>query len=217
MNTFGDLKEKKISIGKQKSGTAMTSYLLYKELFNENLQKAKTQPFNEALKELENGTIDAIIKVAGQPVERLSKNMSKNSAEYIKLLSYNEKNSLHKPIKNYYTADIKASNYKWVDSNIPTLSTMSYLITYNYTNGREQRYIKSFVKSLRNKLQNLKQEATKDSETPHLKWKEVPTKCTPILPGGWKYYRVVYDVCNNSSISEQETCSKRDKDLGLCN
>jgi len=221
INTFGDLRDKKISIGKQKSGTAMTSYLLYKELFGEELKKARTQPFNEALRDLGDGHIDAIIKVAGQPVLRLSKKMNANSAEHIKLLSYNEKNSAHNPIDSYYTADIQSSSYKWIDSDIPTLSTMSYLITYNYTNGRERRYIKKFVRSLKDKLSYLKQRATKDLKTPHLKWKEVPDECAPKLPGGWKYYRVVNEVCNGTpSIPEppiQTGCSKRDRDLGLCN
>jgi len=216
INTFGDLRDKKISIGKEKSGTAMTSYLLYKELFGEELKKARTQPLDEALKDLEEGHIDAIVKVAGQPVMRLSKKMTKDSEKYIKLLSYNEKNSAHNPISSYYSAEIKGSSYKWIENDVPTLSTKSYLITYNYTNKREKKYIKKFVKSLKAKLSYLKRQATNDLNTPHLKWREVSNKCMPKLPGGWKYYGIVNKACSNSR-GGRGGCSPRDRATGLCN
>jgi len=225
INTFGDLKDKRISIGKQKSGTAMTSYLLYKELFGEELRNSKTQSFDKALKDLEYGNIDAIIKVAGQPVPRLSKEMNKNSGKYLKLVTYNEKNSNHQPIENYYTADIKDSSYAWIDRDVPTLSTKAYLITYNYSNMREKKYIKKFVESLRARLPYLKQNATKDNKkTPHEKWKEVSDECAPSLPSGWQYYSVVNEVCNGIisptprpiNNSTNRGCSQRDYDTGVC-
>lgn len=220
INTFGDLRDKKIAIGKQKSGTAMTSYLLYKELFGEELEKGRTQNFNESLKDLENGHIDAIIKVAGQPVLRLNQYMTEDSAKYIKLLSYNEKNLAHNPVTSYYSADIKDGSYPWIKNDIPTLSTKSYLITYNYGNPRERKYIKKFVQSLKDKLFLMQQKATKQLNTPHTKWKEVSNKCAPTLPGGWKYYRVVNEICRKSrpptAPLASPSCSKRDRAIGLC-
>ncbi len=221
INTFGDLRDKKISIGKPKSGTAMTSYLLYKELFGEELKKSRTQPFNEALKDLEKGHIDAIITVGGQAIPRL-KSMNKNSGKYLKLLTYNEKNKNHKPIENYYTADIKNSSYAWISRDIPTLSTKAYLITYNYTNKREKKYIKKFVRSFRATLPYLKRNATTSSETPHEKWREVLDECSPPLPSGWRYYSVVNEVCRHNNIPPEPKkrvprgCSQRDYDTGVC-
>jgi len=215
LENFGDLRDKKISIGKQKSGSAMTSYLLYSELFNEELKNSKTQTFNEALRDLDKGEIDAIIKVAGQPVVRLNQKMSKESSKYIRLLSYNEKNTAHKPIKNYYTADIKRESYKWLSQDIPTLSIKSYLITYNYSNEREHYYIKRFIKSLYKHLPKLRKEATPDLSTPHPKWKEVSETCEASLPNEWQYYKVMDDLCQNEGNS-RGGCSRRDKALGLC-
>ena len=214
IRTFGDLRDKKISIGKQKSGTAMTSYLLYKELFNEELQKAKTQPFDDALKDLEHGNIDAIIKVASQPILRMSVEFTKNSGKYIKLLSYEEKNYAHNPVTSYYTTDIKTSSYKWINSDVATLSTKSYLITYNYKNPSNKKTIKKFVQSLKNQLSFLEQNSSKDLNTPHLKWKEVSDKCRPVLTGGWEYYSVVDEICENKNMDKD--CSDSEKILGLC-
>jgi len=221
IKTFADLKDKTISVGKAKSGTAMTSYLLYKELFGVELEKAKTQKFDEALVDLETGGIDAVIKVAGQPVVRLSQKMNKDTAEYIKLISYNEKDSNQNAVESYYTADIKADSYPWIESDIPTLSTKAYLITYNYKNQREKSYIKKFVKSLKYNLSSMQEKATKELDTPHLKWREVSNECAPTLPGGWEYYSVVNEVCGNlgnksPTVKGSKNCSRRDIALGLC-
>ena len=210
INTFDDLIDKKISIGKQKSGTAMTSYLLYKELFDEELKKAKFQSFDEALKDLENGNIDAIIKVRSQQIPEFIK----DNGKYIKLLSYEEKNYAHNPVTNYYTTNIKNSSYKWINRDVLTLSTKSYLITYNYTNHRDKKYIKKFVQSLKNKLSFLEENSSKDLNTPHLKWKEVSDECQPVLIGGWKYYSILDEVCENKNIDKN--CSDSEKILGLC-
>ncbi len=223
IKTFANLKGKTISIGKQKSGTAMTSYLLYKELFGTELKNAKTQKFDDALRDLQRGTVDAIIKVGGQPVLRLSKDMTKDSAKYIKLLSYNEKDDNQNPIESYYTADIKSSSYPWLEEDVPTLSTKAFLITYNYRNLREKTYIKKFIKSLKDNLPSMQKNATKALDTPHLKWKEVTTECNPALPGGWKYYDGVNEICGKISRTNEtktskasSSCSQRDKALGLC-
>jgi hypothetical protein len=146
--------------------------------------------------------------------------MTKDSAKYIKLISYNEKNMAHNPINSYYTADIKKSSYRWLTEDIPTLSTKSYLITYNYTNSRERTYIKQFLKSLYQKLPKLKKESTPKLKTPHPKWREVSEDCESSLPGEWQYYKAVDSLCTQNGFNynnkNKENCSERDKALGLC-
>lgn len=226
IKNFADLKNKKISIGKAKSGTAMTSFILYKDLFGEDMKAGnyKAENFDNALRDLGTGKIDAIVKVAGQPVKRLSADMSAESKKYIKLATYDENNPNHKKVTSYYKTIIKASSYPWLDKDTSTLSTKSYLITYNYRNSRERKYLKKFIESFREKLAMLKEKASKDSNTPHLKWKEVSSECAPNLPGGWKYYDLVHDICKasnnkleNGSSSSAGTCDERSKVLGLCN
>jgi len=224
IKTFGDLKGKTISTGKKKSGTTMTSFLLYKELFGEELRQFKNESFDEALLSLEKGEVDAIVKVAGQPVGRMSKQMDSSASQFIQLLSYDERNSNHQPVVSYYTADIKADNYPWLNNDTPTLSTKAYLITFNYGNPRERHYIKNFVESFRNHLAQMQQDATKDTNTPHPKWKQVSDVCGSILPGGWRYFDIVDNICRGGSTQTSTLtsspvrggCSSFQKSLGLC-
>jgi TRAP transporter TAXI family solute receptor len=223
INNFGDLKGKKISIGKPKSGTAMTSMLLYKELFDEKIKGYTSEPFDKSLRKLIRGEIDAIIKVAGQPVSRLSKGMNKGAGKLIKLISYDEKNGKHKSIQSYYTTDIYSKNYHWIKDDVTSLSTKAFLVTYNYKNIGTTSKIKKFVKSLNDNLQMLQKEATKSTNTPHLKWNQVANECNPPLPGKWQYHKVINEVCpvdnvttvNNTNEGVEE-CSSDDKILGLC-
>ena len=220
IKTFADLKDKRISIGPQGSGTAMTSFLLYKELFGDkpDMANLSRDDFDDALRKLERGDIDAIVKVAGQPVSRLSKKMDASASRHIQLLSYDEKNSAHLPVISYYTTEIQSKNYPWLDHNVQTLSTKAFLITFDYRNPRERRYIKSFVESLRNKLPMLQHLATKGNNTPHPKWKQVKDMCGAKLPGGWKFYDVVDEVCGGSTshFTNRSNCTAYEVSLGLC-
>lgn len=228
IKNFGDLKGKTIFIGKPKSGTAMTSMLLYKELFGERLIKYKTDKalksdkegdfFRRALKQLSHKDVDAIIQVAGQPVKNLTKYVVKGSEKIIQLLPYDEKNSNHKPINSYYTADVYAENYHWISEDIPTLTTKAFLVTYNYENIGTTSKIKKFVKSLNEKLPTLQTNSSQKEGTPHPKWKQVSNECNPPLPGGWLYHPVVNEVCNESTVVRHPAlCTADDKTLGLCN
>jgi len=223
ISNFADLKGKKIAIGKPKSGTVMTSMLLYNELFGEKLTNYVAEPFNDSLKKLTRGGVDAIIKVAGQPVVRLSKGMNKGAEKIIKLLSYDERNTKHNPIESYYATDIYAKNYHWIKTDIPSLSTKAFLVTYNYKNRGTTNKIKKFVEVLDKKLPILQKKATTKINTPHLKWKQVPVECNPSLAGGWKYHNVVNQVCGVSTTKidnakkDTSKCSDEDKILGLCN
>lgn len=208
VNTFSDLKGKIISVGPQKSGTAMTSLLLYKDLFGQTLERYKFQKFSDALKSLEKGEVDAIVKVAGQPVGGLKFNT--DAAKFIHLLSYDKGNNKHNPVTTYYDAKIKNSSYKWIDHDIQTLSTKSYIITFNYKNQPTKGNIKRFTEEINRHLVSLQNKATKDPNTPHLKWKEVSKECNAPLPGGWKYYSATKEVCSNT------TCTQYEKTLGLC-
>jgi len=231
IKNFGDLKGKKIFIGKPKSGTAMTSLLLYKELFGEKLKNYVTGTaekndkkgdfFKRTLMQLSHKKIDAIIQVAGQPVGNLTKYVAKGSEQIIQLLPYDEKNSNHNPISSYYTADIHEKNYHWINEDIPTLTTKAFLVTYNYKNRGTTSKLKKFVQSLNQKLPILQANSSKADSTPHPKWKQVPNECNPPLPGGWLYHPVVNEVCGSTVVPEPRptpisVCTADDKILGLC-
>lgn len=182
INSFGDLKGKTISVGENKSGTAMTSLLLYKSLFSKELSNFKFQIFKEALISLETGEVDAVVKVAGQPTGSLT-SFKSGASEFIKLLPYDERNSQHNVVTSYYDASIMKNSYEWLNDDVQTLSTKAYLITFDYQNEPTRGNIKEFSRVLFNNLELLQKSATKEVSTPHLKWNEVQKDCNGKLPG----------------------------------
>jgi len=154
INNFADLKGKRLSIGPMGSGTAMTSVLMYQELFGNEPKHTRFESFDNGLSSLSDGKVDAVIKVIGQPFKRLA-NLSQNVSQFIKLVEYDENSNRHNPAKSYYIATIKKDSYKWIDRDIKTLSTKSYLITFNYKKEDKAR-IKEFIKALNKKLNYLK-------------------------------------------------------------
>lgn len=208
IKTYSDLKGKTISIGQPKSGTAMTSLLLYKELFGKPLKNYKLQNFDDALISLNRGEVDAIIKVGGQPLGRLSTGMTKEIAKYIQLVKYDKGSTKHNPITSYYSEIIKKESYPWLSVDIPTLSTKAFLITYNYTRRYTETKIKDFMKSFKKHLPDMQKNATTDMNTPHLKWKQVSSVYSYTLPGGWTYYKVIDDLYGS--------CTLFNKAAGLC-
>jgi len=217
ITTFADLKGKKISVGKVGSGTAMTSSLLYTELFGSDMteDQAKFEKFGDALDSLDNKSVDAIITVAGQPVSKLAE-FTENANNFIKLIRYDERGN--QGDSTYYPTEIVSSSYTWLDSNVETLSTKAYLITFNYKGGAKQ-HIKEFSRVLNEKIRNMQNNATAANNTPHLKWKQVPLECDTRLPGGWEYYSATKEVCNggsNSSPTPSRGCTPRNKALGRC-
>ena len=201
---FQDLRNKKINIDSYKSGSAMTGTLIYKDLFGENIKFPFYENFKDAREMLFNDKIDAIIRVAGQPIPILNENFTANTSKYLTLLSANAK--ALKKLSNYRSSTIKAKNYPWLTNNIQSVSTQAVLITYNYKkNTKEYDDIRRFVKSLKNNLPTLKKNASKETSTPHLKWKQVPSKCNLQLPSGWKYYNAIKDICNLKN--EESPCT----------
>ena len=198
LKTFSDLKNKRIVIGEPNSGTAMTAFILYKELFGEDLKYPIIQDFFSGLDSLGTKKADAILIVAGQPVKKLE-TKNKEASKLFRLLEYSEKDGNN--INSYYLSTIKASSYSWLKEDIQTLSVKSYLITYNYSKKYTQTNLYNFIKAFKDNFDYLKKIASNDKNTPHPKWKEVKNICNfEHLPGGWKYYSILKSVCSNSTI-----------------
>ncbi len=216
INNLEDLRGKKISMGKLGSGTAMTGNLLYAELFKQELSSSqvKFEKFSDALNSLEQREVDAIIKVAGQPVLALSK-FEASAKDFIKLVEFGERSG-NQNNTSYYATEIKKSNYRWLENDVKALSTKAYLVTFNYQ-GNARGHIQKFAKSLNNKMRELQNQATKDLNTPHLKWREVPVACDTPLPGGWKYYGAASAACVPSpNQGSQGNCTPMQRALGQC-
>jgi len=199
-----DIKEAKIEIGPKGSGTALTSKIIYRELFHQDLPS--NQKFQDdlktAIRNLQEGRVDVVIVVGGQPLSGLKLG---EKGKGLKFLVYDSKHPLQ--VKNYEITYIKPTSYSWSRKRIPTLGVRSYLITFNYKStatvglGRLGFW-------LHQKLPILKREG-------HPKWREVNEELPPEtqLPFGWKYY--IYSKAGYQ-YQPGTPCNQILKRIGLC-
>ena len=164
MQYFRDLKDKKIAIGAEHSGNAITAQAIYKLLFphKEFNNKKYSSNFQNSLNALQHNKIDAIIVTGGEPLTKLT------NLKGVKLLSYEQ----NKSQSIYEIGKIDKNSYSWLKSDIKTLMVTSFLVT-NIADKKGEillpilEKLKKSVES--NKAFNL-----------HKKWKEFPElNCLP--------------------------------------
>ena len=180
IKNFRDLKDKKISIGMKDSGTAITAKSLYFKLFYKEINKVY-QTYDEALKALNDKSIDAIILTGGQPLYKLNKKMSN-----VRLLSYEGE-----PLNGYAIGYIKKSSYPWLkQERVRTLSIKSFIVTNIDSNKKSLLYLKKFLEKLKEYKVNLRNK--KHLKTTHPKLKDLAEqRCLPTLPIGLEYHQLV--------------------------
>jgi len=181
IKNFRDLKGKRISIGMENSGTARTAELLYFKLFHEKINEVY-YPFNEALKELKDKSIDAIILIGGQP---LSKKLNKNMYE-VRLIPYEGE-----PLEGYSIGYITKESYPWLkQEKIKTLSIESFIVTNIICNKESLVNLKEFIQKLKEyKMNPIKKKHLKIT---HPKLEDFfKNRCLPTLPKGLEYHTLV--------------------------
>lgn len=125
-----DLKGANISLGAKRSGSHKTGKNLLKT-FNIHAKNTHFSFFNikKSIKKLQDGKIDALFLVSGQPVKMLQE-QPKHFGDNIHLLSV-PANSFKKVSDTYFhyqSTMISKHSYKWQDSNIQTIGVFSALI-----------------------------------------------------------------------------------------
>lgn len=124
---FDYLTGRKVAIGKEGSGTYMTSELLFKVSGVEPAQKLAIGT-DEALSLLKRGDIDAMFYVAGYPVKLFSESVQP------------EDNLILIPITNksilefYPQSEIPAGTYAWQADTVPTAAVKAVLVSYDFRN-----------------------------------------------------------------------------------
>jgi len=158
INSLRDLKNRRVAIGNENSGTWVTSKVIEAKTginFDEYEESAK-----KGLVDLLKGKIDAVILVAGAPVKIL-KELPSNTP--VKLLSFydSDMDSI------YISKIIPSYTYPFQENSVHTYAVKSLLVTYDYSqNSKSYKTIKQLVKCLNFNLNYLKKNG-------HPKWKEV--------------------------------------------
>ena len=170
---FDDLAGKRVAIGRDGSGTYLTSRLLFKL---SEVAPAEMVPIDtgEALAELKAGRIDAMFYVAGYPVKLLKEDVSeKDGLELIPITN--------KSITEFYPrADIPANVYEWQKTPVNSVAVKAVLVSFDFRR-KDCDNIGRFAQTMQKQMPWLLQNG-------HPKWKVVDLNY-PLK--GWEQYDCV--------------------------
>jgi TRAP transporter TAXI family solute receptor len=184
LNYVHEIRDAKISAGALRSGTALSSTTLYRQMFGTSMPEANAsfQSNEEALVKLTGDkSVDVVVIVAGQPTKLLV-DMKPEARQLIKLLKFDPDHPASKAALNtYFPATVRASSYpNLLTEDLPGLAIKAFLVTYDYTLDYTVDHLRKFSRSLCRNFAKLQAEG-------HPKWREVQL-ALPELGRGWLYY-----------------------------
>jgi hypothetical protein len=182
IQSFDELEGKIVAIGKEGSGSYLTSKLLF-EVSGIKPKKLLPVGTETALSQLKQGRIDAMFYVAGLPVKLFSENVSGDEGLHLVPIT-------NKSLTDFYPmAKIPANTYPWQSETVHTVAVKAVLISFDFRRNNCDN-VGKFAKKVYDNLDWLKQNG-------HSKWKSVDLDY-PLK--GWeqydcvKKYRHVYPV-----------------------
>src|SRR4051812_32567114 len=137
LNFVHEIKDAKINVGPLRSGTAMSTTTIYRQLFGTALpdENASFLSNEEALLKLVSGDtgLDVVVVVGGQPTKLLV-DMKPEARSLIKLLKFDPDNPASaEAFKTYFPATIRSSSYpNLLSADIPGAAVKAFLVTYDY-------------------------------------------------------------------------------------
>src|SRR5262245_19198345 len=122
---FDDLADKRVAIGREGSGTYLTTRLLFK---TSEVAPGEMVPIDtdEALAELKAGRIDAMFYVAGYPVKLLTEKVSPEDGLALIPIT-------NKSIAEFYpSVEVPAGTYKWQETPVRTVAVKAVLVAFDF-------------------------------------------------------------------------------------
>jgi len=156
-----DLDGKMVAIGTQSQGTYSTSNLIKDR--SKVYWKSRTIAFEDALRELGLGKIDAFFIVGSAPMEKLNINpqVMRKGLALVPLYDFDG-------WAEFYQDDIiYAGDYKWLQEDVPTFSVKTVLIVNEAKlTDQDKKDVEHLVDGISANMEKLKTDG-------HPKWKEV--------------------------------------------
>lgn len=126
INKLSDLKEKRVAIGSNDSGTSVTAKTIKKKTEGEWYDVPIS--FENSFSSLINSTVEALFFVGAVPVERFDR-LPKMAKEKIKIVPI-ENDALSTEGGGFYKKyTIKPTMYKWANYETPTFAVRSIIVT----------------------------------------------------------------------------------------
>ena len=125
LKTFDDLADRRVAIGREGSGTYLTSRLL---LSMSEVRPRELVPIDtdQALAELKAGRIDAMFYVAGVPVKLFADGVQPSDGLSLVPIT-------NKSITEFYlAAEVPAGSYSWQPEPVSTVAVKSVLVSFDF-------------------------------------------------------------------------------------
>lgn len=179
-----DIRDARINVGPQLSGTALSATTIYRQMFGRALPAAQASYLSdeEALLRLTGDrSVDVVVAVAGQPAKLLAE-MKPEARRLIRLLPFDPGHPASQAaLRIYFPATIRAASYpNLLDADVPGVAVKALLVTYDFALDGTVDHLARFGRALCRNFAALQSEG-------HPKWREVDLTL-PDLGRGWTYY-----------------------------
>jgi TRAP transporter TAXI family solute receptor len=180
---FDDLAGRRVAIGRDGSGTYLTSRLLFRlsEVAPSEMVPIDT---TEALAELKAGRVDAMFYVAGFPVKLLREDVAEK--DQLALIPITNKSIL----EFYPQAEIPAGTYAWQPTAVTTAAVKAVLVSFDFRR-RDCDNVGRFAQIMSKNLDTLQKSG-------HAKWKAVDFNF-PLR--GWEQYDCVRKYLGKAPVA----------------
>jgi TRAP transporter TAXI family solute receptor len=187
IETFEDLADKRVAIGREGSGTYLTARLLF-NVAEVTPRETVLIDTDHALNELKAGRVDAMFYVAGYPVKLFTDAVQESDKLSLVQIT-------NKSITEFYPrTEIPAATYAWQPNPVPTVAVKAVLVSFDFQR-RDCDVVGQFAKVLSDNMGWLTQNG-------HPKWKSVDLNF-PLK--GWEQYACVRKYLRKSEPARAAT------------
>ncbi|MBP1850096.1 TRAP transporter TAXI family solute receptor [Rhizobium halophytocola] len=174
INSLADLAGRRVGVGPEDSAANLTGQLMFDILHVKPSELVKGSN-DDMIELLRQGEIDALIRVAGAPVDALADGRLDERFHMVPITESVLKAS-------YKPTTLKAGTYKFQPNAVETIAVKTVIMTYEYGSMKNAYYQKScktvadFTKLIVDNIDELRR-------TGHPKWKDIDLT---EIPNGWE-------------------------------
>ncbi len=178
VRSFKDLDGKKVSAGREGSGTYMTAQLLSQVLDIE--PEFIAQKEGQALQALKNGQVEAMLFVGGKPLNyfvKLNERFRKYPQDFEDIHVVSISTSDFPDGLSYVSSELTRQDYAWMESDVETIAIKALMVSKDFSTQKNSYYVKrcrqinDIYSSLESEIGKLKRNA--GSADVHAKWSQV--------------------------------------------
>ena len=202
-----ELEGRRVNLGPAGSGAEITASRLWERMFGAPAAPEIAHRLEDGAalrKLLDDGSIDAMVVVAGQPARWLER-LPPEIGQRLRLLPIDPQHPFsQRAIETYLPTVVRAGSYPgWVGANVPALASMSFLASFAEDDPSGARRVADLARALCRELPTLRRDG-------HPKWREVQPEFQPET--GWPYSPTATAAlrdCAGGAVASAQDASRR--------